>query len=160
VAEQTFNRTKLELKWLKNSISIQTQTTFNRTKLELKSAGVMIVVIIYGLLIAPNWNWNSTNTGLHLRRLHPFNRTKLELKWNVLYLDTDRRYLLIAPNWNWNLLGSPPITIKSVLLIAPNWNWNILSQGEFAFTTDSFNRTKLELKSDIPADTTSGASFF
>ncbi len=167
-AEQTFNRTNMELKLSFCTPMRRSISTFNRTNMELKRRsskkalfiGLLLIAPIWnwnlllqvwcllpvGLLIAPIWNWNMNTSWKHLQMrqllIAPI------WNWNQLLFDgfVCDFVLLIAPIWNWNFFWDIWQKISVKLLIAPIWNWNRLDWGVPPRHDWAFNRTNMELK--------------
>ena len=76
-----FNRTKVELKWVRQYYLSHLMFSFNRTKVELKFFFKELIKLIC---------------------ISTFNRTKVELKLRCEGTSLPDASLLIVPKWNWN----------------------------------------------------------
>ena len=123
ISESGFNRTFMELKFMRSCSSRLASFRFNRTFMELKSASSQDHTGRAGVLIVPLWNWNSDwhrqvpppdevlivplwnwNRCIRtsMRSATRFNRTFMELKWCSSRRSMNGRSVLIVPLWNWN----------------------------------------------------------
>ena len=80
----------------------------------------------WGLLIRPEWNWNSA----------------------LIAVSSVALSLLIRPEWNWNCFWVYVSTSLDRLLIRPEWNWNIHAIAIIIIKDMTFNQTRMELKQD------------
>ena len=105
-ADQGFNRTFMELKYLRGEHVTVRKVSFNRTFMELKYLRGEHVTV----------------------RKVSFNRTFMELKWSILWGSLIRSLVLIVPLWNWNQTRLIKRWMPKTVLIVPLWNWNRTSR--------------------------------
>ena len=97
------------------------------------------------VLIAPLWNWNTSQIPSEFWLFWSSNRTFMELKYLLKLRMICQRRVLIAPLWNWNRNSSGQHSCQTQVLIAPLWNWNECFVCCSAWYVCS-NRTFMELK--------------